>query len=185
MEINSQKRNRKTKGCKIAGFSLIEVNMAVFVMAVGIVAMAALYPLGLRESIQSTADLRQSMFADVVLGAAVAAASSTNITWTQDFSSVALAQGNNKLDQSILPKGKIGQTIKNAITAFNNGAKIKMVQDKNYRIYCFRLRDNPCVMGFMVFSIDMDVGSMNANDLERLLSNQQVYYAEALFQGVE
>ena len=33
MEINSQKRNRKTKGCKIAGFSLIEVNMAVFVMA--------------------------------------------------------------------------------------------------------------------------------------------------------
>ena len=42
---------------KHSGFSLIEVNMAVFVLAIGVLSMAALYPLGLRESIQSQADL--------------------------------------------------------------------------------------------------------------------------------
>jgi hypothetical protein len=63
------------------GFSLIEVNMAVFVMAVGVLSMAVLYPLGLRESTQGQADLKQSMFADCVLNQVVALASQTNVTW--------------------------------------------------------------------------------------------------------
>jgi Tfp pilus assembly protein PilV len=65
------------------GFSLMEVNMAIFVMAVGILGMVALYPLGLRESTQGQADLKQAMFADYVLKQLVAAASQTNITWTE------------------------------------------------------------------------------------------------------
>lgn len=184
MAENSQNKNLKIHDL---GFSLIEVNMAVFVMAVGIIAMAALYPLGLRESIQSTADLKQSMFADVVLGAAIAAASSTNMTKSAFFDDVQLAQGNDKLDHAILPpdSNPISKALRKAVEAFNNGAKIRMVENKNYRVYCFRLRDNPNIMGFLVYSIDMEVGAMNTSDLERLLCNQQVYYAEALFQGVK
>ena len=49
------------------GFSLIEVNLAVFVMAVGILALMGLFPTGLRESMQSRADLKQTMFADYAL----------------------------------------------------------------------------------------------------------------------
>ena len=67
---------------KRSGFSLIEVNMAVFVLAIGVLSMAILFPLGLRESMQSQADLKQSMFADYLLNVAVAAASSPQVTWT-------------------------------------------------------------------------------------------------------
>lgn len=65
------------------GFSLIEVNIAIFVMAVGVLGMVALYPLGLRESAQGQADLKQSMFADYLLNQVVALASQTNITWSE------------------------------------------------------------------------------------------------------
>ena len=58
-----------------AGFSLMEVNMAVFVLSVGILSMIVLYPLGLRESLQGQADIKQSMFADYILNQAVAYAS--------------------------------------------------------------------------------------------------------------
>lgn len=50
-----------------SGFSLIEVNLAVFVMAVGILALMGLFPTGLRESMQSRADLKQTMFSDYAL----------------------------------------------------------------------------------------------------------------------
>lgn len=170
------------------GFSLIEVNMAVFVVAVGIIVMAALYPLGLRESMQSTADLKQSMFADVVLGAAVAAASNTNMTWAT-FSRAPLAQGNNMLDNTLVPPSEIGSAIDRAVAAFNSGSSVVMTKDKNYRLYCFRVPRSggdtmTPIMGFLVFSLDVDTRSMSSQDLNRLLGNQQVYYAEALFQGV-
>ena len=64
-----------------AGFSLMEVNMAVFVMAIGILGMVALFPLGLREGVQARADLKQSMFADHALNQLVAILSQTNMTW--------------------------------------------------------------------------------------------------------
>jgi len=172
------------------GFSLIEVNMAVFVMAVGIIGMAALYPLGLRESIQSTADLKQSIFADVVLGAAVAAASSTNMTWAT-FKSVALSTGNSALDSTagVAPPAEIQTAVEQVLSVFNNGAKVMMVRDKNFQFYCFRIQrwagdSNSPIMGFVVTSIEMDTSSMSLDDLKRLLGNQQIYYAEALFQGV-
>lgn len=179
-------QHRQSRGR--SGFSLIEVNMAVFVVAVGIIVMAALYPLGLRESIQSTADLKQSMFADVVLGAAVASASSTNMTWAV-FSSVPLAQGNNMLDQTLTPPDQIRSAVDRAVSAFNSGSSVTMTKDKNYRLFCFRIPRSggdtmTPIMGFLVFSLDMDTGSMGSQDLARLLGNQNVYYAEALFQGV-
>jgi Tfp pilus assembly protein PilV len=59
----------------------MEVNMAVFVMAIGILGMVALFPLGLREGVQARADLKQSMFADHALNQLVAILSQTNMTW--------------------------------------------------------------------------------------------------------
>jgi hypothetical protein len=59
----------------------MEVVMAVFVMSVGILGMAALFPLGLREGVQARADLKQAMFADHALNQIVAVLSQTNMTW--------------------------------------------------------------------------------------------------------
>lgn len=61
------------------GFSLIEVNLAVFVMAVGILALMGLFPTGLRESMQSRADLKQTMYADYALSILQANASSVRL----------------------------------------------------------------------------------------------------------
>lgn len=44
------------------GFSLIEVNMAILVVAGGLLTLFALFPAGLRMSTMSLADMRHSMF---------------------------------------------------------------------------------------------------------------------------
>ena len=74
-----------------AAFTLMEVNLAIFIMAVGVLAMTSLYPLGFRESEQSRDDVRASVAADEVLGKLTAALSSRNITWQQWRSAVGAA----------------------------------------------------------------------------------------------
>lgn len=64
-----------------AAFTLMEVNLAVFIMAVGVLAMASLYPLGFRESQQSRDDVHAAITANEVLGQLTAALSSRNIEW--------------------------------------------------------------------------------------------------------
>ena len=66
-----------------AAFTLMEVNLAIFIMAVGVLAMTSLYPLGFRESEQSRDDVYAAVIADEVLGKLTAALSSRNITWDE------------------------------------------------------------------------------------------------------
>ena len=63
------------------GFTLVEVNLAVFIMAGGILAMISLYSLGYRENRQSREDVAAAALADDVMNRLVLALSSTNITW--------------------------------------------------------------------------------------------------------
>lgn len=64
------------------GFTLVEVNLAVFIMAGGILAMISLYTLGYRENRQSREDIAATACADDVMNRLVLALSSTNITWS-------------------------------------------------------------------------------------------------------
>ena len=63
------------------GFTLMEVNLAIFIMAAGVMAMVSLYPLGYRENEQSRADVIGAAAADAVLNQLSGALSSRNITW--------------------------------------------------------------------------------------------------------
>lgn len=63
------------------GFTLIEVNLAIFIMATGVLAMVSLYSLGMRESRQSTEDVAIAGYADAVFAPLVAKLSATNMTW--------------------------------------------------------------------------------------------------------
>ena len=63
------------------GFTLIEVNLAMFVMAVGTLGLVSLYTLGYRENQQSSEDVQAAAVADKLLNSMVAALSSTNMTW--------------------------------------------------------------------------------------------------------
>lgn len=67
-----------------AGFSLIEVNMAIFVLAGGALALMALFPLGLRESLASRSEMRISAFAERLLGAAQMAANDPKVASVDD-----------------------------------------------------------------------------------------------------
>jgi len=62
-------------------FTLIEVNLAVLVMAGGILSVVVLYSLGFRETRQSREDIASAAYADAVLSPLVAALSATNVTW--------------------------------------------------------------------------------------------------------
>jgi len=155
-----------------SGFSLIEVNMAVFVMAIGILSMVALYPLGLRESSQGRADLKQAVFADYLLNQAVAAASLTNFPWTQ-WKKVPRGGNQNTLElEDSLP-----DFMRNRMHLSDMNPPLK--EDEKYAIACCLVPGcSDKVMGIMVQSTELTTVT-KYNEY----SNNPVYYAEVMFQG--
>ena len=75
------------------GFTLMEVNLAIFIMAVGLLAMVALYPLAYRENQQSKDDVKAAAAADCILNTLTAALSSRYITWNDWKDGVEAAKG--------------------------------------------------------------------------------------------
>lgn len=63
------------------GFTLMEVNLAIFIMAAGVLAMVSLYPLGYRENQQSKDDVKAAAAADAVLNQITGALSARSLTW--------------------------------------------------------------------------------------------------------
>ena len=63
-------------------FTLIEVNLAMLIMAGGILSVVGLYALGFRENRQSREDVAATALADSVLSPLVMALSATNVTWS-------------------------------------------------------------------------------------------------------
>lgn len=64
------------------GFTLIEVCLAIAVMATGVLSMCVLYTLGYRENRQSTEDVAAVAFADAYLAPLVQGLSATNMKWS-------------------------------------------------------------------------------------------------------
>jgi len=188
--------NKKKKN----GFSLIEVNMAIFVMATAVLAIAALYPMGLRESIQSQTDFKQVMFADYVLNIAVAIACSTNVSWTdwQTWANERNMAGKgetgtmNKMDElASLPdlptlrmRTKLEDAIKKYPVPWTGSSNARHEKDKTYVVYCVLVPGfSDQLMGIMVRSLDGDPDKMHPDEVKRRLGIQPLYYAEARFQG--
>lgn len=64
------------------GFTLIEVSLAITVMAVGVLAVISLFGFGYRESSQSNEDVASAAYADAVISQLVMAISQTNLPWS-------------------------------------------------------------------------------------------------------
>ncbi len=66
--IRKMDGNRQMKsGLQKSAFSLIEVNLAILLLAVGLFGLMSLFPLGLQESKQNVSDTYEAMFADHIL----------------------------------------------------------------------------------------------------------------------
>lgn len=63
------------------GFTLMEVTLAMGIMAMGTLGLVGLYAFGYRENQQSSEDVQAAAVAEYHLNAMVAALSSTNVTW--------------------------------------------------------------------------------------------------------
>ena len=62
-------------------FTLMEVNLAILIVAAGVLGMVSLYSLGFRESLQGRDDLAAAGYADAFFAPLVAGLSATNVTW--------------------------------------------------------------------------------------------------------
>ena len=89
----------------------MEVNLAIFIMAVGLLAMVALYPLAYRESRHAQDDVKAAAAADCVLNTLTAALSSRNIKWSDWVQGITGAKQNKgwlvyceKVGDSYAPK---------------------------------------------------------------------------------
>ena len=63
-------------------FTLLEVNLAILVLAIGVLGMAGLYSFGFSESRQSKEDVAAAAFAGAYLVPLAQALSSTELTWS-------------------------------------------------------------------------------------------------------
>ena len=84
------------------GFTLMEVNLAILVMAVGSLAMISLYSLGFRESRQSEEDVAGAGYADAVFAPLVNVLSATNMTWSA-WRSIGQSGSDDALYDGLLP----------------------------------------------------------------------------------
>lgn len=69
------------------GFTLIEVNLAMLVMAIGILTVVGLYAFGYRENRQSREDVAATAVADIVVSQLMTAITAPEVAWS-DFKDV-------------------------------------------------------------------------------------------------
>lgn len=115
------------------GFTLIEVNLAIFLMGTGVVTICALFAMGFRENRQSVEDVAASAYADAYFAPFVQALSATNLTWqawTSIGDSVAGAEGSA---DGIWPRGGWGAYVENFQPGAGKNAKDRDT-DIEYRI---------------------------------------------------
>lgn len=181
-------------------FTLVEVNLAIFIMAVGVLAMVSLYSLGFRESRQSEEDVAASGYADAFFAPLVAELSSTNMTWS------------NWCQIGGDPDGSDAQNYCDAVTQNGKGwaayvREIGDVKSGRYRVQdCNSLADNvfseilgkandPGVSRSMPSQKPENYGlvatrrggtislAFRCSRRKDLLLSQPVYYTEVHFQG--
>ncbi len=172
-----------------AAFTLMEVNLAIFIMAVGILTMVSLYPLGFRENQQSRDDVRSAALAQYVLNQVSARLSSRDLSWNEWNGIINSAQGQAEnwgayCNNDGAPKNNlksIGEGVFNALA----GSSVASRNDAN-----------------LMYAIVVSYGKMNdtagrlREDRSRAaisvrvtsrvpdLFAQPVYYTEVHFQGM-
>ena len=171
-------------------FTLIEVNLAIMVMAVGILGIISLYAFGFREERQSREDVASAAYADAVMGPLVTALTATNVKWSA-FRKIPDSPGEfgwghyleNRSTGKVVsnPEGLAQSAYTRTISALNigdgfpSGFQVSRQKAGNLKAALVVMHDEDSAIVRISF---------RAVDKSNLLFAAPLYYTEARFQGV-
>lgn len=171
-------------------FTLIEVNLAIMVMAVGVLSIISLYAFGFREERQSREDVASAAYADAVIGPLVTALTATNVKWSVfrrlPDSPGAYGWGHYLENRSTgkvvsnpesLAQSAYARTISalNLGEGFPSGLQVTKQKAGNLKAALVVMHDEDSAIVRISF---------RAVDKSNLLFSAPLYYTEARFQGV-
>ena len=171
-------------------FTLIEVNLAIMVMAVGILGIISLYAFGFREERQSREDVASAAYADAVMGPLVTALTATNVKWSA-FRKIPDSPGSlgwghyleNRTTGKVVsnPESLAQSAYTRTISAlslgegFPSGMQVSKQKAGNLKAALVVMHDEDSAVVRISF---------RAAAKENLLFAAPLYYTEARFQGV-
>jgi len=165
-------------------FTLIEVNLAILVMAGGILSVVVLYSLGFRETRQSREDIASAALADAVMSPMIAALSSSKLTW-QQFNSIETIPSKGWGSYVNERNGSV-QMSQNASTIFS-AVMGKIGSSGVSGSYPAGAAGN--ITAGMVVCHEKDSGlvkiGFRASKRESALLSAPLYYTEVRFQGIQ
>ena len=172
-------------------FTLIEVNLAIMVMAVGVLGIISLYAFGFREERQSREDVASAAYADAVMGPLVTALTATNVKWSA-FRKLASYPGNDgwghyfqnrstgKVVSGSTMNGLASSAYSSTISALGigggvpSGIPISSERAGLLPALVVMHKENSAIVGI----------AFRATDKANLLFAAPLYYTEARFQGI-
>lgn len=178
------------------GFTLMEVNLAIFIMATGVLAMVSLYPLGYRENQQSRDDVWAASEADRIFNQIHAALSERSIKWNDWVRTVENLKGSVgnwelycESSDGYVPKNKsqLNSLAANALNSLSNIARtkpsdLKLDSKRAYAVVVqpgrIKYNGGDPMLDYSRVAISMRI-SRNSGSLFA----QPVYFTEVHFQG--
>ena len=171
-------------------FTLIEVNLAMLIMAGGILSIVGLYAFAFRENRQSREDVASAAYADAVMGPLVTALTATNVKWSvfrrlpdspgeQGWGHYLQNRTTGKVvsDPESLAQSAYTRTISalNLGEGFPSGFQVTKQKAGNLKAALVVMHDEDSAIVRISF---------RAVDKSNLLFSAPLYYTEARFQGV-
>ena len=167
-------------------FTLIEVNLAMLIMAGGILSLVGLYAFGFRESKQSREDVESAAIADAYISPLVMAISATNLKWSA-FRQVESIPSDKGWAYYLDNEGRVKQNpngpsqFSKAMSAYSGcavgGDRVSYSQPTEKNLLC----------GLVVLheenSSIVRIGFRAAPTKDQLMS-MPLYYTEVRFQGI-
>ena len=173
-------------------FTLIEVNLAMMVMATGILTVIGLYAFGYRENRQSREDVAATALADSVISPLVMAISATNLKWSvfrSEFNSpddtgwAAYFDSNGIVSQD--PEAKAESVFGQTMSKMSGAAQGSLNCDSSFPKDAVMKAGLSCGL---VVQHDEDSSlvriAFRATKLPGALLSMPLFYTEVRFQGV-
>lgn len=170
-------------------FTLIEVNLAMLIMAGGILSIVGLYAFGFRENRQGREDVAAAAFADAVVSPLVMALSSTNLAWSTFSQAFKQPGGDGWGEYLDHQKGTVkGNPMGLAQSAYS--ATLSWAQRcgaQNVEVPFPTVRSSPPLYAGLVVlheknSATVSIG-FRATDKPGTLMSMPLFYTEVRFQG--